>query len=102
MDSRNGNNRHFYFNIRVGEIQGTQEGNLVTEGSVNIGKDTQIKGSVNAEGSVRLGENTSIGLALISGGDVELHKDARVFKNIFTQGHIHALWTSEEEMQQTV
>jgi len=78
------------------------EGNLVTEGSVNIGKDTIINGAVNAEGSVRLGENTSIGLALISGGNVELHKDARVFKNIFSHGHIHALWTSEEEMQQTV
>ena len=57
---------------------------------------------MNAEGSVRLGENTSIGLALISGGDVELHKDARVFKNIFSHGHIHVMWTSEEEMQQTV
>ena len=69
---------------------------------MKIGKDTKIKGSVNAEGSVRLGENASIGLALTSGGDVELHKDARVFKNIFSQGHIHVLWASEEEIQQTV
>jgi len=71
------------------------EGNLIVGGGVKLGKDTRIKGSVDAKGTVHLGENSLVGLSLTSGGDVEMHRGAKVFKNIFSQGHIRVFGTSE-------
>jgi len=85
---------HFYGSVKAsGDVEIRDkvviEGSLIAGGSVKLGKDTMIKGSVDARGSVVLGENSFVGLSLTSGGDVEMHRGAKVFKNIFSQGHIH-------------
>jgi len=95
-----GDRCHFYGSVKAlgdVEIRGevVVEGSLIAGGSVKVGKDAEIKGSVDTKGSVHLGENSFVGLSLTSGGDVEMHRGARVFKNIFSQGHIRVFGTSE-------
>lgn len=91
---------HFYGSVKAsGDVEIRSkvviEGSLIAGGGVKLGKDSKIKGSVDARGSVHLGENSFVGLSLTSGGDVEMHRGARVFKNIFSQGHVRVFGTSE-------
>lgn len=43
---------------------------------------------MHAQGSVRLGKNTFVGGSVVTGGNVELRRDARVAKNIMSSGEI--------------